>query len=628
MTCVLAFAGSAMAAPAISAITAGAFHTCALTSVGGVECWGYNDDGQLGDGTTSESSTPAHVSSTPVDVSGLSSGVSAITGGWAHTCALTDAGAVDCWGNNDYGQLGDGTTAESLTPVAVSGLSSGVSAISAGGFGTCALTSAGGVECWGYNDDGELGDGTTTDSSTPVDVSGLSSGVSAIAAGFYQTCALTSAGAVECWGDNTYGELGDGTTTDSSTPVDVSGLSSGVIAIAAGAVQTCALTSAGAVECWGDNTYGELGDGTTTDSSTPVEVSGLSSGVVAITAGSQDTCALTSAGAVECWGDNYDGELGDGTTTDSSTPVDVSGLSSGVIAITAGSEHTCALTSAGAVDCWGNNNYGQLGDGTMTSTSTPVEAIGPQSISWSQEGPYIYGSGPVTFDASASSGFPVSYTVQSGPCSVSGSSLTLTGAGSCVIDANQAGDVFITPAPVVSQTITINPATPTISWPAPAAITFGTPLSATQLDASATGAGGGSLPGSFTYAPGAGTVLNAGANQTLSVSFAPSDSTDYTSASATVQITINQAPTKLTTAPGVSARLTRADTGQPLAGQTLTFKAGSSTLCTAVTNSSGTAGCTSATAVALAVLNQGYTVSYAGTSNYLSSSANGSATGF
>jgi alpha-tubulin suppressor-like RCC1 family protein len=353
----------------VTAIAAGDDHTCALMSSGGVMCWGANSFGQLGDGTTTARSTP-------VAVSGLTSGVTAIAAGDDHTCALMSSGGVMCWGANSFGQLGDGTTTDRSTPVAVSGLASGVTAIAAGGFHTCALMSSGGVWCWGYNFFGQLGDGTTTARSTPVAVSGLVSGVTAIAAGDDHTCALMSSGGVMCWGANWSGQLGDGTTTARSTPVAVSGLASGVTAIAAGDFHTCALMSSGGVWCWGYNFFGQLGDGTTTARSTPVAVSGLASGVTAIAAGGFHTCARTSSGGVRCWGYNFFGQLGDGTTTTRSTPVAVSGLVSGVTAIAAGYEHTCALMSSGGVRCWGRNKDGQLGDGTTTTRSTPVAVSG------------------------------------------------------------------------------------------------------------------------------------------------------------------------------------------------------------------------------------------------------------
>jgi alpha-tubulin suppressor-like RCC1 family protein len=185
-----------------------------------------------------------------------------------------------------------------------------------------------------------------------------------ISVGFSHTCAVTAAGGVECWGSNEYGRLGDGTMTRSAVPVDVSGLQSGVTAVSAGYNHTCALTSAGGVECWGNNSHGQLGDGTMEESASPVPVSGLQSGVTAISAGASDTCALTSAGGVECWGSNGFGQLGDGTTEASATPVPVLGLQSGVAAVSAGAGLTCARTVAGAVECWGDNEYGQLGDGT------------------------------------------------------------------------------------------------------------------------------------------------------------------------------------------------------------------------------------------------------------------------
>jgi alpha-tubulin suppressor-like RCC1 family protein len=260
----------------------------------------------------------------------------AIAAGASHTCVLTRAGGVECWGLNVAGQLGDGTTIGRYTPVAVSGLASGVTAISAGGGQTCALTSAGAVECWGWNLFGQLGDGTTITSLKPVAVSGLASGVAAIAAGYAHTCALTNAGAVKCWGLNESGQLGDGTTIGRYTPVAVSGLASAVTAITTGHYHSCALTSAGGAKCWGLNNSGWLGDGTTTRRLMPVAVSGLTSGVAVISAGNYHTCALRSAGAVKCWGENGSGQLGDGTKIDRHRPIAVSGLASGVTAITAG----------------------------------------------------------------------------------------------------------------------------------------------------------------------------------------------------------------------------------------------------------------------------------------------------
>lgn len=341
----------------LAAITAGGRHTCARTGAGAAKCWGLNTSGQLGDGSV----TPR---STPVDVSGLDSGVVAIAGGFAHTCALSSAGAVRCWGDNLGGQLGDGSSASrQLTPVAVSGLASGLVAITAGTAHTCALSHAGAVKCWGDNALGQVGDGSTSARPTPVDVSGLSSGVTAIAAGDAHTCALLGTGAIRCWGSNTVGELGDGTTTRRLTPVDVSGLSSGMTALAAGADHSCALSATGAVRCWGGNAAGQLGDGSSTGRLTPVDVSGLSSGVSAIAAGGFHTCALTGDGAVRCWGANANGQVGDGSTLVRLTQVAASGLGQGVAAITAGAVHSCALGSTGAALCWGDHESGQLGVG-------------------------------------------------------------------------------------------------------------------------------------------------------------------------------------------------------------------------------------------------------------------------
>jgi len=353
----------------VVAISAGGFHTCALTTAGAVKCWGRNSKGQLGDNSTTQALTP-------VDVASLGSGVAAISPGYEHTCALTTAGAVQCWGDNSGGQLGDNSTTQRSMPVNVVSLGSGVAAISAGGFHTCALTAAGAVKCWGNNAYGQLGDGSMTDRLTPVAVINLGSGVAAISAGQSHACALTTNGAVKCWGYNFAGQLGDNSTTNRLTPVDVSGLGSGVAAVGGGTFHTCALTTTGAVKCWGVNINGQLGDNSITQRSMPVDVVSLGSGVTAISAGSDHTCALNTGGTVKCWGDNSRGQLGDNSGSNRSTPVNVVGLGSGVAAISAGSLHTCALTTAGAVKCWGNNPYGQLGDNSTTQRLTPVNVSG------------------------------------------------------------------------------------------------------------------------------------------------------------------------------------------------------------------------------------------------------------
>jgi len=355
----------------IQAVDLGSFHTCALTTSGGVMCWGHNNAGQLGDGTTHSRPIAKFVKNT-------TSGISAISVGSSHTCALTSGGGVKCWGSNTFGQLGDGTTIDRLIPVDVSGLSSGVVAISAAVAHTCALTSGGGVKCWGSNEFGQLGDGTNNyQSNIPVNVFGLASGVNFISAGGSHTCAVTTDGGLKCWGG---GYLGNGTTGESNVPLDVSGLASGINSVSAEGAHTCALTTGGGVKCWGSNSHGELGDGTTINRLTPTDVVGLAEIVQSISAGLQHTCALTSAGKAICWGDNFFGQLGNGTTTNSLVPVDVSGITDNGSMIGTGSAHTCAVISTGGVKCWGINSDGELGDGTIARRLAPVDVLALQEF--------------------------------------------------------------------------------------------------------------------------------------------------------------------------------------------------------------------------------------------------------
>jgi alpha-tubulin suppressor-like RCC1 family protein len=356
----------------MTAIAAVGDHTCGLTAAGGMKCWGWNDYGQLGDGTIT-------LRNTPIDVVGLASGVIAIAAGGSHTCALTSGRAVKCWGENNLGQLGDGTNLNRNTPVDVIGQTSGVRAIGTGWLHSCAVTAGGGTKCWGFNYYGQLGDGTMTDRNTPIDVVELSSGVITISLGGSLTCALMASEKLKCWGSNEHGELGDNFSSPRNLPVDVVGLYSNITKITAGYSHTCSLTVTGEAMCWGENTWGQLGDNSIIQRSTPVEVIGLGYGVIAITAGRYHTCALTASWGAKCWGWNISGQLGDGTWMQRNTPVDVVGLGSGVAAISAGGLHTCALTSSAGVKCWGQNNSGQLGDGTYNWRTTPVGVVGLSS---------------------------------------------------------------------------------------------------------------------------------------------------------------------------------------------------------------------------------------------------------
>jgi hypothetical protein len=346
-------------------ITTGNDHTCALLSAGGVKCWGWNEYGQLGDGTTTDRTAP-------VDVTGLTSGVLAIDAGGGHTCALLSTGGVKCWGKNWYGQLGDGTMTDSAVPVDVAGLDSEVSALSAGWFHTCALLITGEAKCWGYNAFGQLGDGTMIDRANPVSVAGISD-VSKISTGGYHTCAVLGTGAVKCWGENWYGQLGDGTEFNKTAPVGVTELSFGILSVSAGGEHTCALQDTGGVKCWGNNQAWQLGDGTTTRRSVPVDVMGLPPGVSAVSAGGYHTCALLDTGRVMCWGLNTSGQTGCDVPVDFVFPPAVArSLESVVLEVDAGGAHTCALFDTESARCWGDNSCGQIGDGTTADRRTPV----------------------------------------------------------------------------------------------------------------------------------------------------------------------------------------------------------------------------------------------------------------
>jgi alpha-tubulin suppressor-like RCC1 family protein len=343
-------------------VAAGGLDSCAVLRTGAIKCWGDNTAGELG------IAAPTGVRTRPVAVKGVVAATSVISGGY-HSCAVVAGGKVDCWGDNDNGEIGNGITAggDVVTATAVRGLGNATDG-AAGDYHSCALMHGGTVRCWGDNSEGELGIGSTDGpqscggdpcSSVPVTVKTITD-ARQIAAGFFDSCALLSGGGVDCWGDNTYGQLGDGTTTLRSVPAAVNGVATAT-EIVVGEGHACALVGTGSVGCWGDNASGELGNGTTTSSTTPVPVTGIAT-ATEIAAGGLHSCALLAGGSVECWGDNRYGALGNGTTTSSAVPVAVEGINDAV-QITASYGNTCALLAGGSVECWGYNDDGELGNG-------------------------------------------------------------------------------------------------------------------------------------------------------------------------------------------------------------------------------------------------------------------------
>lgn len=337
-------------------------HMCAVTLSGGLKCWGNNTYGQLGNNSTTDSAVP-------VDVVGLTSGVVSVSASSGFTCVLLTSGGVKCWGANqsslnDQGYLGDGTITHRMAPVDVVGLQSGVASISGNNQNTCAVLVSGGVKCWGAHYHGQLGDGTGVQTWVPVDVVGLQ-GATSVAVGYMHACAILNTKAVKCWGNAASGQLGNGTssTMGSLVPVDVGWLPSGAVSLSLGRTHSCAVTPEGGAKCWGHNQEGQLGNGTTVRAVWPTDVTGLTSGVKSISAGAYHTCALTTAGGVKCWGYNYYGQMGGSVSaTAIKVPVDVAGLTSGVTGIRAAAEFTCAVMANDTVKCLGQNKFGQLGN--------------------------------------------------------------------------------------------------------------------------------------------------------------------------------------------------------------------------------------------------------------------------
>jgi alpha-tubulin suppressor-like RCC1 family protein len=353
-------------------LTAGHSHTCVINIADHLACWGWGDAGQLGDGRSLSSNVPVNV------VTGTNFGdfeVVQLTAGDAHTCALLKDGGISCWGSNLDGQLGDGTNLDKSSPInRVGGVLAGniVTKISAGSSHSCALTISHKVSCWGLNQFGQLGEGSTNSSNSPSQfVGGLLDGVevSDISAGAYETCAVTSGGEVVCWGRG-HEELSMSLVGGVLTGIEVK-------KVQVGYGFRCALTADGRIACWGSNSLGQLGNGQTRSNSQPTSFVGGVLGGIQIkdfTVGRTHTCAISVDGALACWGGNLAGQIGIGSSTRSETrPVAIHGHNSGVAAVALGAVHTCAEFDDGAISCWGSNSAGQLGiDSDEGSYWSPV----------------------------------------------------------------------------------------------------------------------------------------------------------------------------------------------------------------------------------------------------------------
>jgi len=402
------------------AVETGDNHSCALSSVGEGWCWGVNSEGELGVGYSSEPSSPMRSY-----LLSSSQKPSEIVVGGSHSCVLTDRGNLVCWGLNDYGQVGEATTDSGTTPHYFSAETAPLVSISTGVTHSCGIDESRNPICWGNNEDGQLGDDSMESSSVPVHVQ-LPAGVTVreVAAGDSHTCALLDGDDVMCWGNNTKGKLGDGTTTQRLVPTKVVQLhtapgnsvnSTSLIThneatihtefsttdvashrvleygtdefltgdtnsvdlghfgtvkyIASGAHHSCMVIAGGYVKCWGDNSDGALGTGDVTSHTNPVDVKELGGQARVVAVGKSHSCAVMSTGGLKCWGDNSSGQLGDGTVLSKKTPVTAD--LTGVIDVVLGDAFSCALTVDGLVKCWGTNSFGQLGT-VGQSTSMPV----------------------------------------------------------------------------------------------------------------------------------------------------------------------------------------------------------------------------------------------------------------
>lgn len=335
-------------------ISTGRGHSCAITIEGGVKCWGSNTD--------LSQSGPFNHSEEPFQVPGLTTGVAKIfTGTDNGSCAIIHTGQLKCWGGYMFERL----------PQNADFIGTGIQSVVFGEKHGCALSNIGGVKCWGRSDKVGSDQAEVYETLTPIDVTGLTNGVRAIAASWDHSCAILTSGGLKCWGKNN-GRIGDGLIKDRQTPVDVIGLDSAVKAVATGREHTCAVTITNTIMCWGANSLGSAYH----YSPTPTKINGIDDDILSIVAGSYHTCVLTATKNMKCWGSNDDGELGNQSHKESDTPVLVQAFTNNINMISAGEGFSCAVTNTGNVKCWGYNGFGRLGDGTFDNRLAPVNVVG------------------------------------------------------------------------------------------------------------------------------------------------------------------------------------------------------------------------------------------------------------
>ncbi len=352
---------------AVQVVAAG-YTTCARLTDGTVQCWGDGATGQLGDGQTGS----GHSSATPGPVEGVS-GATDLACGPSHCCAVAN-GAVLCWGDNEFGGSSPAAAAKTLVkPTAVPEIADAV-AVAAGGYHSCAIVGGGAVKCWGLGTAGQLGDGLANIPKAVVKAKLGAAAATVIVAGPNHTCVRTATGTGLCWGYNEDGELGDGnggTSKEADTPVVISGLQ-GIATLSAGENHGCAIVVGGSVRCWGKQSSGQLGTGGGNSYYSTPQVVALDS-ATAIAAGGSHSCAAVTGGGLWCWGGNGNGQLGLPAAASNAFPAELKGFGD-VLGVAAGTVHTCAVRGDGTVWCWGDSYLGQCGPLAGKGSSTPTQA--------------------------------------------------------------------------------------------------------------------------------------------------------------------------------------------------------------------------------------------------------------